>query len=634
MANRVTEQAFALRVKNKHDDLFSWDASEYVSIRDPLGVYCNNHKKSIRIRSADSLYHHNPCKLCRRDIKFEKHKQKFYQSLHANYKEFTLKTGDINDFNQEIVLECPKHGDQTTDTNTVIFSRFGCFPCGRELAAKKITGRKRVSFPRDKKKFKARFGDRMTLISDGYDFITHTTELVAQCANKEHPPVRKSATKLMNSNGCKYCHESQGERLIRLALEALKIDYEQEKRFADCRDRKELPFDFWLPDFATLIEFQGQQHFVSARRFGGDKALKGTRKRDQIKREWANDRGINLITIQGYGGIKHSILSGLEPTEGYDPQAVSREIADKEAAWVQAKWDTYKKRLDRIFKGALSFDNTTWAWGQRNIDYLCPAHGEKSTDLFNLLRGHGCNECAGTYVPFDTFRKRSIKKYGDIFDFDADSYQGMAVAMKIVCAEHGTLEITPERHIYLEHGCPDCSDKARPGSSEKFLHRCAEKFGDRFDYSELGFTGALNPVTITCRRHQHSFSCMPGDHLRNEPGCCEFCVEEKKSADHSKSVIVNGRPFPSMRAGAKAHGLDDTTVRARIANGWDVDKAFTTPIKSNPVSVEGTKYKNLEEASRAFGIGSSTVAYRMKRGWPLEKALKTPPKKYAKGRKE
>ena len=63
-----------------------------------------------------------------------------------------------------------------------------------------------------------------------------------------------------------------------------------------------MPFDFYLPKFDALIEFDGEQHFVPARWFStkaqGKKALEVVQERDQIKDEWAKSRGLPLFRIR------------------------------------------------------------------------------------------------------------------------------------------------------------------------------------------------------------------------------------------------------------------------------------------------------------------------------------------------
>ena len=51
------------------------------------------------------------------------------------------------------------------------------------------------------------------------------------------------------------------------------FEFEEQKRFKDCRNKKPLPFDFYLPQYNLCIEFDGQLHYMSVKYFGGDEKL-------------------------------------------------------------------------------------------------------------------------------------------------------------------------------------------------------------------------------------------------------------------------------------------------------------------------------------------------------------------------
>lgn len=96
---------------------------------------------------------------------------------------------------------------------------------------------------------------------------------------------------------CKECcnTETIGEKKIRIYLENHDITYEQEKWFSKCRDINPLPFDFYLPDKKTIIEFDGRQHFEDTEFF--TYSYEKTKKHDEIKNDYCNKNNINLIRI-------------------------------------------------------------------------------------------------------------------------------------------------------------------------------------------------------------------------------------------------------------------------------------------------------------------------------------------------
>ena len=98
---------------------------------------------------------------------------------------------------------------------------------------------------------------------------------------------------------CPYCYdESKGERKIRLFLEKEGINFIKEKRFKDCMDINTLPFDFYLPDYSCLIEFQGEQHYKPS--FRGKNNLELIQKHDKIKKDFAISNGFNFLEIPSW----------------------------------------------------------------------------------------------------------------------------------------------------------------------------------------------------------------------------------------------------------------------------------------------------------------------------------------------
>lgn len=93
--------------------------------------------------------------------------------------------------------------------------------------------------------------------------------------------------------------KSKGEKLICNILNDLGIDYQREKSFTDLKDKGLLRFDFLfqVQGRTIAIEFQGQQHYHPVDFFGGQKAFDDLQKRDQMKREYCEKNGIDLIYV-------------------------------------------------------------------------------------------------------------------------------------------------------------------------------------------------------------------------------------------------------------------------------------------------------------------------------------------------
>lgn len=101
---------------------------------------------------------------------------------------------------------------------------------------------------------------------------------------------------LKNNIGCPICSSSKGEKIIREYLENNSINFKQEHKFEDCKNKRSLPFDFYIPQYNLCIEFDGIQHF-KANNYFGEKEFELTQKRDNIKNSYCKKNNINLLRI-------------------------------------------------------------------------------------------------------------------------------------------------------------------------------------------------------------------------------------------------------------------------------------------------------------------------------------------------
>lgn len=117
-----------------------------------------------------------------------------------------------------------------------------------------------------------------------------------------------SPHKFMTGRRCPFCKESHGEREIETWLSNRNVSHIRQKKFKNCRFKKELPFDFYLPDSNVCIECDGEQHFKKVDLFGGEKGLAMRRLRDNIKDEFCEKEGIKLLRIK-YNENTKDVLS-------------------------------------------------------------------------------------------------------------------------------------------------------------------------------------------------------------------------------------------------------------------------------------------------------------------------------------
>ena len=124
--------------------------------------------------------------------------------------------------------------------------------------------------------------------------------------------------KVMNGHitSCGCARQSSRERLIKELLDMYHISYDPQHRYEDCIDKKVLPFDFYLNDFNTCIEYQGEQHYCSSDYFGGEEQYNIRKRHDDIKRNYCITNNIRLLELPytlSDDEIKQQILNVINP---------------------------------------------------------------------------------------------------------------------------------------------------------------------------------------------------------------------------------------------------------------------------------------------------------------------------------
>ena len=127
------------------------------------------------------------------------------------------------------------------------------------------------------------------------DFVNMHSKIPIYCPH--HGLFRQSVATHLKGTGCPKCIQSNGEKRVREVLADLQVDFSEQVRFADCRNKRPLPFDFFVPSHRLLIEFDGRQHYENSELWGGEEKLAETQEHDAIKDCFAAEHGYRLLRI-------------------------------------------------------------------------------------------------------------------------------------------------------------------------------------------------------------------------------------------------------------------------------------------------------------------------------------------------
>lgn len=133
------------------------------------------------------------------------------------------------------------------------------------------------------------------------------------CGNENYKVVTADLY-IRDSCGCQI--ESKGVRLIKAILEQNSINYIQEKRYSDLYfedSKKQARYDFYLPKYNCLIEYDGRQHYKQGNGvYDNAEKFKKTQEHDRIKNLYAKNNNITLIRIP-YTHYEKIIIEDLLP---------------------------------------------------------------------------------------------------------------------------------------------------------------------------------------------------------------------------------------------------------------------------------------------------------------------------------
>lgn len=211
------------------------------------------------------------------------------KSIHGNKYDYS-KVEYINQKTKVLII-CPYHGEFEQLPTNHYNKGCGCPECRR------VDLHNRTSWSVDDfiEKSKKVHGDRYNYSK--VEYYNSSTKVCIVCP--EHGEFWQTPNNHYNQKkGCPSCISSKGENKIRKILTDKNISFIEQHRFKDCRNKLPLPFDFYLPELNTCVEYDGEQHFEALEMWGGIKRLNYTKTNDKIKNKYCKKNNIRLIRIR------------------------------------------------------------------------------------------------------------------------------------------------------------------------------------------------------------------------------------------------------------------------------------------------------------------------------------------------
>ena len=273
-------EGFIIKAREVWGSKYDYEKVHYVASNKSVTITCCEHGDFMQ-RPHSHLIGHEGCSKCHGRGKIDlatfiekatkKHGGKFDYSL-----------VDLSSIDSQITIICPTHGRFSQKAKNHL--RSGCPACG---GSSPLTTNDFIEKSREV------HYNLYDYSKTSYIRANHNVEI--HCPY--HGPFHQRASHHLQGSGCPICRQSRGEFIVEQVLKRLGVVFEQQKRFPDCRNVKELPFDFFVAD-RGVIEFHGEQHYFQVDFGKGESNLDSVRMRDQIKKRYCREKGIPMLIVK------------------------------------------------------------------------------------------------------------------------------------------------------------------------------------------------------------------------------------------------------------------------------------------------------------------------------------------------
>lgn len=261
-----------------HGDRYDYSAVSYVNDSTKVEIICSVHGSFYQTPNDHKNGH--GCPMCARNMSDQTNIIKCFRKVHGDKYDYSKFKYKGNSFKSIII--CPIHGEFLQNPCSHLDGH-GCPKCiGRYRTTDEI-----ITL------FRKVHGDKYDYSKVNYKGVGSKVEIIC----RTHGSFYQTPSSHLCLHGCPRCRESKGESLIRSYLDNCNISYETQKRFKDCKDKRPLPFDFYLPDYNMCIEYDGVQHFIPVGAFGSFENHQLLLFHDTLKTEYCKNHNIVLLRI-------------------------------------------------------------------------------------------------------------------------------------------------------------------------------------------------------------------------------------------------------------------------------------------------------------------------------------------------
>lgn len=299
-SKRTSLIEFVRKSKSFYDIEYNYDDVQFNNLHDKVILSCPIHGK-WEVIAANHMMGKSSCPSCHKLKTIKKLKDSnlisqddfIYRCEKAHNFIYDYSKTKYTHSMDYVLIICKIHGEFRQQARNHMIGK-GCPRCANKEKSKNLTRTIKSLL----QSFKNIHGDRYLYDLNhkvrGIDYIN------IKC--KTHGDFKQMARVHLEGKGCPKCSLSHGENAIAMYLTKNQIDFEVEYKINDGVTDRILRYDFFLPKYNTLLEYDGEQHYFPVN-FGGmtneiaSEVHKKIVERDKRKNKWAKENNFRLIRI-------------------------------------------------------------------------------------------------------------------------------------------------------------------------------------------------------------------------------------------------------------------------------------------------------------------------------------------------
>ena len=295
--------SFIFKAKEKYKNKYSYAKVKYKNMKQKVIVTCPIHG-DFEVSPFKHLEGKEcpKCMNCKSIDTLNKNKQKFIDKAKEIHPEYNYSKVEYINSKTKVCIICPEHGEFYVTPNNFL----GKYNCGCHYCKNKATNKEEFVYKASK------------IHNNKYDYsqVEYTnSKAKIKIVCPEHGEFWQSPNDHLNGCGCPVCKESRGEKIITKILENYNIKYLRQYKINKLFPNKYILVDFYLPDYNLFIEYNGIQHYIPVKYFGGELKFQYQQERDCKLKEYCQNNNIDLLIIKydvdNFNDIEQIILNRL-----------------------------------------------------------------------------------------------------------------------------------------------------------------------------------------------------------------------------------------------------------------------------------------------------------------------------------